>query len=223
MKSENTISELTAGLVRIHKVLTRAIDVIDKRSNHYAGNGFGSNSEKVGFITYSNSFVTLFLSHHNGEEKIAFPYMKEKGSTADFDILCAQHLQMHAEVEKLKTSLQGIESGFETESLKEISAVIGKIKYLWENHICDEEKTFSTQGILSLMSEKEDADLSKQLAEHGRDNGGPGPLLIPFILYNLEGEDRKIMASHFPSVVVGLLVPYIWKKKWAPMKPLLIT
>ncbi len=52
-------------------------------------------------------------------------------------------------------------------------------------------------------------------------NSGPEYLVIPFVLYNLTGQDRTMIEQVMPPLVTQQLVPGAWKEKWAPMKPFL--
>ena len=51
----------------------------------------------------------------------------------------------------------------------------------------------------------------------------PATLILPFIIYNLEGKDREEFVSDMPWILKKFLVPVIWKKKWQKMKPFLLT
>jgi hypothetical protein len=45
---------------------------------------------------------------------------------------------------------------------------------------------------------------------------------MPFVLFNLEPEDRAAMAGMLPPVVTQQLVPVAWRAQWAPMQPFLL-
>jgi len=62
----------------------------------------------------------------------------------------------------------------------------------------------------------------QQAAQHGMAHAGPDYLAAPFILHNLEAEDRAHMAGEMPPIVSQELVPVVWKDQWAPMKPFLL-
>jgi len=42
------------------------------------------------------------------------------------------------------------------------------------------------------------------------------------LLYNLQGPDRQWMAAQMPRIATRLLLPRIWRKRWAPMAPFLL-
>ena len=43
------------------------------------------------------------------------------------------------------------------------------------------------------------------------------------IIYNLEGDDRDEFTSDMPWILKKFVLPVIWKKKWAKMKPFLLV
>jgi len=45
---------------------------------------------------------------------------------------------------------------------------------------------------------------------------------MPFIIYNLEEEERVKLARLLPQVVLEQLIPGPWKAIWAPMSPFLL-
>jgi hypothetical protein len=42
------------------------------------------------------------------------------------------------------------------------------------------------------------------------------------MLYNLEPEDRTVLKKTIPGFVTRFVVPVLWKRAWAPMKPYLL-
>ena len=52
---------------------------------------------------------------------------------------------------------------------------------------------------------------------------GPDSLAVPFLLYNLPPEERAMFARPMPFIVTRLLVPFVWKKRWALMRPFLLS
>jgi hypothetical protein len=73
------------------------------------------------------------------------------------------------------------------------------------------------------LAPEEHIRLSKQFAEHGRQHMAPGSLVVPFLLYNLSVEERAIFARPMPFFLTRVLVPVVWRKRWAPMKPFLLS
>jgi hypothetical protein len=89
---------------------------------------------------------------------------------------------------------------------------------LWHTHIPIEEATFGPQQAAQLLTPEENGRLDGELAGHSAKNAQPSELVLPFVLYNLAGEDRQAMAQTLPPVVAQQLIP-AWKPAWAPMQP----
>jgi len=51
----------------------------------------------------------------------------------------------------------------------------------------------------------------------------PATLVLPFLIYNLEGSDREEFTSEMPWILKNFVIPIIWKKKWQKMKPFLLV
>ena len=66
-------------------------------------------------------------------------------------------------------------------------------------------------------------ELGEKVGEHGRSMSKPATLVLPFLIYNLEGSDREEFTSRMPWILKKFIVPVIWKKKWEKMKPFLLT
>jgi hypothetical protein len=93
---------------------------------------------------------------------------------------------------------------------------------VWVPHIGIEEQNFTGDKVQSIMDMKEQVNLAEKLSKHGRQNSGPGPLALPFMIYNLEGNDREAFVLRFPWIVKKVLVPVLWKGQWKPMIPFLL-
>jgi hypothetical protein len=94
---------------------------------------------------------------------------------------------------------------------------------MWHPHIGIEQDYFAPEKVGPLLPPKEHIRLSRLFMEHSRKNSGPDYLVVPFLLYNLAPEERVFFARKMPLIVTRLLVPVIWKKQWAPMRPFLLS
>ena len=72
------------------------------------------------------------------------------------------------------------------------------------------------------MSIEETIDMAQKASAHSQEHTQPASLAIPFLLYNLEGEDRAYMMAVMPPEITQQLVPIVWKDEWAPKKPILL-
>lgn len=86
----------------------------------------------------------------------------------------------------------------------------------------DLDHEFSVNRIVALIDAKEDETLARAAGQHSRQHAGPDHLVVPFLLHNLPPERRAALARFMPPVVTRLLVPIVWRRKWAPMRPFLL-
>jgi hypothetical protein len=216
--------DFVGELQRIHRVFTRSIGVGLKFSQEFPATGFRDSTERQGFYNYIRALCILLDSHHSGEELIAFPEVRLRLPTAPVDRLCADHeriLQILGEIEPL---LKRAESeSADGEIMAEINRALVRLNDLWSSHIHLEEDVFSARKFHQVFKPYEESELSAKMAEHGQKLSEPGFLTLPFVIYNLEGEDREKMNQSMPPVVTQQLIPVVWKDKWISMKPFLLT
>ena len=74
-----------------------------------------------------------------------------------------------------------------------------------------------------LISSKEQIELNDKLSKHGQNMSEPANLILPFLIYNLEGSDRDEFTDDMPWILKNFVVPIIWKSKWEKMKPFLLA
>ena len=90
-------------------------------------------------------------------------------------------------------------------------------------HIAIEEEHFTIARFASLMPPEEHSRLLGLFMQHMQQNTGPDYLIVPFLLYNSAPDNRAFFAGGMPPIVTQQLVPVVWKEKWAPMQPFLLT
>jgi len=216
----STASTPNAGssLIRIHKVITRALLVSMQNSQ-----GNGPEPElRLGFQRFEQALHSGLLAHHDGEDEISFPFLKTKIPDGPFEALSEQHRLMIPLLNKINDWCNKGSAAWEAANLAELHLALAELNDLWHSHIPIEESKFSPQECERLLTTEENAWLEGQLAGHAAQHALPGELVLPFVLYNLEGDDRTAMAQSFPPVVSEQLVPFAWKPTWAPMQPFLL-
>jgi len=214
---------ISADILRIHKVFTRALAVIVAQGQVFAQAGYPDQAVQGGFASYVLSFESLLHAHHLTEEELVFPYFRKKMPGEPFDLLLVQHSEIAMWVYEIRDLLGSHENPhLDVGSLKELVQVVTKIDQIWRPHIEIEENIFSPEKISGLASAEEQTLLSRQFAEHSQKHSSPDYLVTPFILYNLSPADRLVMSQLMPPIVTRQLVPIIWKEKWQPMQPFLL-
>jgi hypothetical protein len=216
--------DLVGELLRIHRVFTRSIGVGLKFSQQFSTTGFQDLTEREGFYNYIRALCILLDSHHTGEEMIAFPQVRIRIPTAPVDQLCADHEKIMQILDEINGLLKRADAK-ETDGviLAGINQAFSRLNDLWNDHIHVEEDVLSARKIYAVFKPFEQSEMSEKLSEHGQKTSEPGFLTLPFVIYNLEGEDREKMIQLMPPVLTQQLIPVVWKDKWSSMKPFLLA
>jgi hypothetical protein len=108
------------------------------------------------------------------------------------------------------------------EPLKNLNIAVKRISEIWHPHIAIELfNIYESKRTEDVMSAEEQIKLMTDAAMYSTKEGDPG-YLIPFILYNLQADERAYMEHTLPAPILKELIPVVWKNKWEPMKPFLI-
>ena len=221
--AETVKPNVGADMLRIHRVITRGLDVAAQRGAAFARDGFPSPAIQEGFLTYLRALSGVLDAHHLGEDETAFPYFRDKLPNAPYDKLMADHRVIEGVLEKLQAAVKAVAGSAQpADSLRDVNRAVGTLAGLWHPHIGIEEALWDPETVASLLDEEENLQLGQKLAESSQKHLHATEIEIPFVLYNLGPEDRAVMAKMLPPVVTQQLVPLVWRAKWAPMKPFLL-
>jgi hemerythrin-like domain-containing protein len=222
--SEKIVPSLSEDLLRIHRVVTRSLQVALTSGQKFAQSGFPNDSMREGFYDYVRSLTILLNSHHSGEDEIFFPQAKKRMPGIPVDHLCEDHKEMAGILIEINQMLEKSASGINDELvLPGLNEALGRLNNLWTDHIHLEEEVFIARKLNEAFKDVEQADMSHTISEFSRKHSSPSYLVVPFILYNLSEEDRNKMMSSMPKIIVQILVSVVWKNKWASMKPFLLV
>lgn len=185
--------------------------------------GFTGDKTREGFHKYLQAFLSVLNSHHLTEDEIAFPYFREKLPDAPFDLLIKTHETV---VKVMGEIVQAIKTGedvggLDTE-LKNLDRSLMRLSEIWYPHIKLETTEFIDKAD-ALISVEEQLRLVKLFSEHGQKNAVPPFLTVPFLLYNLSVENRKVFSQDMPAELTEHLVPVVWLDQWVSMKPFLLA
>jgi hemerythrin-like domain-containing protein len=211
MTERNPVAD---DLLRIHKIISRAVNVCTQKCDEYLGKRGIPSEEAAGFPTYVATLKWVTHAHHLTEDEIAFPYFGEK-LEAPYARLADDHRAIADLLVRLDNCLLDVSS----DGLAKLREVLAELEKLWGPHISVEEAHFTAERLKAVVGMEEQVALSKQFAKHGAKNAGPLPLALPFMFYNLEGADREGFLMLFPWIVKNVLVPIAWRGKWKPMSP----
>ena len=217
MKTNNTMvvtSPVVGGLLRIHKIISRGLSTSIRKCDEYLVKQGIPSGEAAGFSMYLSSLKWVTHSHHLSEDDIVFPYLKDL-IEAPYNLLKDDHNAMTRILDSLDQCLLDLSSG----GVGKLREVLEKFDKLWGPHIKIEEENFTSEKLMVAIEMQEQVNLVKKLGEHGIKNSGPGPLSLPFLIYNLESRDREDFMKPIPWIVKKVLVPIIWRSQWKPMIP----
>lgn len=215
--------DFSKNLNRVHKIISRALDVSIDNLEKFAGSGFSDKDLETGFFNYVSSLLTVIDVHHRLEDEIAFPYLQGKFPLAPFDELEDQHSKIVIKLKEANTCLSVLRENFSKEEISKLKQSLNGIKLVWHPHIALEESQFDSKDIMERIGQEEQNRLVAEFADFSKTHATPDYLIIPFLLFNLQDEDREVFSTHFPPVVVNELAPNVWKAKWISMKPFLLN
>jgi len=213
--SEKPKPNIGLDLQRIHRVITRGLAVSQDNCQAFAESGFPDDTTREGFWKYCQALEANAHGHHVTEDDLFFPYLRERMPDTDFDELTAEHQEMRG-------ILAEMQAAREAASLANMHRALSKMADLWHPHIEKEEAEFSPEIAAEVMIIPEQIDMAQKAAAHSQEHAQPAPLAVPFLLYNLEADDRAYFLAVMPPEVTQQLVPVVWKDEWAPMKSFLL-
>ena len=222
MADKSSSSRLAQDLLRIHRVISRGLIVSVTKGVDFMQAGFPDPGMRKGYADYTQSLATVLDAHHLGEDEIAFPYLREKITAAPYERLTRNHQEIVVLLDSAGKAIPLVAEKGDQADLAELVDILRKISNIWRPHIQTEEFYFSEDALAAAVSPEEQDRMSAAMAKHNQEHATPPTLALPFVLFNLEAEDRAAMATSLPAVVVEELIPKGWKEQWAPMKPFLL-
>lgn len=218
--SNNTVAK---DIIRIHLVITRAIEISIEKSQVFKNQGKVDENLRDGFINYLNSLLSLFHSHHLVEDDQIFPYFESHTLKAPYELMGNQHKDLLPLLDGLENCINNLSlNSSNQEFIENLLENLEQIQKVWIPHYQLEEEYLNDDNISNLISDQEQHKLCLEFSEYAAQHIKPDYLVIPFILYNLPLEQRKLMAEVFPPVVIEELIPNQWKQQWQSMSPFFI-
>jgi hemerythrin-like domain-containing protein len=213
--SEKPQPNIGLDLQRIHRAITRGLTVAQDSCQTFIAEGFPDDATRSGFWKYCQGLEANTHGHHMTEDDLFFPFLRERMSDTDFDELMSEHQEMHQILAEMRAAR-------EKGSLADMHRALTQMAELWQPHIHKEETRFSPDIAAAVMSVPEHIEMAQKAAFHSQQHAQPAPLAVPFLLYNLEADDRAHFFAVMPPEVTQQLLPIVWKDEWAPMKPFLL-
>jgi hemerythrin-like domain-containing protein len=215
--------DLGEDYIRLHKVMTRGIEVSLSYIDKYLSEGAVDKLNRDGFLTYVQSFSSVLHGHHMVEDEKIFPYFKDKLPEVPYPQLINEHKIFNQGLHEINTAVEHLTSeSNELESLSLLKSGFDKLDKIWGNHIqIENSKLYGRIRSLNMDPEMM-LNIENESRGFFQDHSGPAYLVIPFVLFNLSSEDRKILTQGFPDVVTKDLLFGEWKDKWISMEPYFI-
>ena len=202
-------------LQRIHRVITRGMIVALQHSQEYGESRFPDETTREGFWKYCQGLEANTHGHHLTEDDLFFPFVQARLPELKLEELRAEHQVMVGILDELKAAREAASPG-------DVHRALVKMADVWYPHIAKEEIAFSPEIMGQVMTVPEHIDLAQKAAAHSSEHAQPAPLSVPFLLYNLEGDDRAHFLGVMPAELTQQLVPIVWKDEWAAMIPFLL-
>jgi hemerythrin-like domain-containing protein len=213
---------LAKDLIYIHKVITRGLKVSISEGRSYALRRSIHPRLVAGYSCYIHSLAAVLDAHHTGEDLIAFPEFRKLIPSAPYIRLANDHQKIEELLSFIPPALKDLNRDAPQAGVEAIVSTLGKVEEVWYPHIKLEEQFFSEEALSQVMELEHQGRISAATSKHSQDHSEPAHWIIPFILFNLQREDRLSFSANFPPVVINELVPEAWKDLWAPMKPYLL-
>ena len=211
---------LSKGLDLIHRILSRPLDISISHIDSCISSKKVDMENHEGFKDYLSSLTTVFNAHHHGEDEILFPTFEKKINNADFSVLKKQHKELHPLVVQITAKIDVDNPSLN--QYQEIRNLLKETKDLWIKHR-DEEEQLVELEMEPAISLAEQIELNNKLSKHGQSMSEPANLVLPFLIYNLEGAERDEFTNDMPWILKKFIVPIVWKSKWEKMRPFLLV
>lgn len=218
------VPNLGAELLVVHAAISRGMKVAEEQGRRFSQEGFPEATTRAGFISYVRTFVCVLDAHHLLEEELAFPRLRDRFPEVPYDLLLAQHRDIVGVLQEVGTALEEIATDSRSDQrLDQLTDALRRIALLWYPHIQLEQEHFTVAAAAARLRVDEQIELARLFMEHSQQHASPDYLVLPFMLYNLPPDERSIFARGLPSIVTEQLVPIVWREKWEPMAPFLLT
>lgn len=218
-RSESYIAE---SFQNIHDIITRGLKISIDTVGEFSTRGFKQPGEREGYVNYVQALVAVLNAHHLTEDEVAFPYFRALLPKAPFTALSQTHQVVVHIMSEIEVSVKKIEDSGQLDSaIGSLKDALLRLDDLWHPHIRIETNEFINKAD-DLVPVEERLRLVGIFTEYGQKYAGPPYLVIPFMLFNLPVEQRKIFSQKIPAEILQNLVPVVWKEKWQSMKPFLL-
>ena len=200
--------DFSKDLLLIHSLITRSMNILIDNSKMISNTKSRSKEVDQGYLDYLKSFHQILEINHTGEDEIGFPQWKGKIPDAPYDKLISQHQDMLKHLNRIKHRIGSLESASSVQqSFNDIYTSLTNLKSIWKPHIEIEEYYFGPENVKSIYNSTEREQFGIAFMTHGRKNAKSISTYVPFLLFNLDENERKIFADNMPGILTKFLYP----------------
>ena len=208
------------NMLRIHRVISRGIEISLEHNRALASGSLSDPDLRQGLSDYTHCLLTVLDGHHRMEDDLVFPVLRERMPGAPFKLLASEHHDMLPVLKAASDSLESLTVGRNSEAAAiHLASALELLKSLWYPHIQREEKHFSPTVLAEVLEPAAHVEQLQRFADYSKEHVKPDYLIVPFMLFNLNPEDRARMSQGMPEAITAELVPIVWKPHWEPMRP----
>ena len=205
----------TSGL-QVHNAITRSLELTQSKCLEFIqSSDEPDQATRDGFLLYVSTMGMVLNSHHLGEDEIVFPQLELTLIHAPFNELSAEHKLIDAILVSLRQTVDAPPQDLYSNLLDTVTQLIER----WAPHIAKEKRfIFSPEITAAFMSPEEQLQMQEEISRHAMAHGNPA-LMLPFLLHNLNKEEREAFAFFLPPELTQTIIPTVWKSQWEPMQP----
>jgi hypothetical protein len=156
--------------------------------------------------------VTSLRAHHQFEDELLLPLLRDKGAEGPWDQVADEH-------EQLAGHLATLDQAVERSDARAVLAPLQAIQAMLPAHLALEEDQLTERFWSGVLTEDEAKAFGKAVAAHSREHLKPAPKLLPLLLYNLDDVERARFTDRMPAFVVNGLVPVAFRPAWRGLRP----
>lgn len=210
------VPNIGTSSLQVHDAVTRSLELTRMKCLEFTQPAREPDqSTRDSFILYVSTMGMVINAHHLGEDDIIFPQLKTTLIHAPFNQLSAEHKIIDVILTKLRQTVDAPAQDLYSSLLDTVTQLIEH----WTPHIAKEKQyIYSPEITAAFMSPEEQLKIMVEASRHAMAQGNPA-LMMPFLLHNLNPEERAAFAFFLPPEMTQTLIPTVWKPQWAPMQP----
>lgn len=164
MIPNNNLPSLAGDFLRIHRVITRGLNVGVTRGSNFISEGFPDQGLQQGFALYLQTLTAVVSAHHLGEDEVAFPALKQKLPAVPYERLRADHIMIETALDLVKSSQPELAGANPTAAWVKAVDGLKRILAVWTLHIEIEQTAFNSTAIAGVMTHAEQAQVWPSLS-----------------------------------------------------------